>query len=143
MHCVCIVGLCRKSLLTSGAYPPSQSFSFSSFCLLLPFLLSRPSSFSFFSCPPTHAEVAQWRANRILTPAKRGRKPGSGKKNIVKAASGKPAYVNLDMSQYSVGTVLLQVREVLCVGSNMGKTLVIMMLISVEKLWVLAWGRPW
>ena len=58
-----------------------------------------------------NTEVAQWRANRILTPAKRGRKPGSGKKNVVKAASGKPAFVNLDMSQYSIGTVLLQVRE--------------------------------
>ena len=58
-----------------------------------------------------NTEVAQWRANRILTPVKRGRKPGSGKKNVVKAASGKPAFVNLDMSQYSIGTVLLQVRE--------------------------------
>ena len=108
MHCVCI----SWTVLRAFIFPPDLS----------PLLLLSL-SLSFSPCPPTHTEVAQWRANRILTPAKRGRKPGSGKKNIVKAASGKPAYVNLDMSQYSVGTVLLQVREVLCeevVGSSMG-----------------------
>ena len=54
-------------------------------------------------------EVEQWRAEKILTPVKRGRKPGSGKKNIVKAATGKPVFVNMDMSKFTNGSVLLQV----------------------------------
>ena len=53
-------------------------------------------------------EVAQWRAERILSPAKRGRKPGSGKKNVVKAVTGKEVYVTVDLSKYEPGTVLLQ-----------------------------------
>ena len=56
----------------------------------------------------TKEEVAQWRADKILSPAKRGRKPGSGKKNIVKAASGKVVFVNVDLSKYPNGSVLLQ-----------------------------------
>eukprot|EP00731_Ephydatia_muelleri_P021265 Em0013g992a len=36
----------------------------------------------------TKEEVAQWRAQKVLTPAKRGRKPGSGKKHIIRAATG-------------------------------------------------------
>lgn len=59
-------------------------------------------------------EVKQWRAEKILTPVKRGRKPGSGKKNIVKAATGKPVFVNVDMSKFVNGSVLLQVTT----GSN-------------------------
>ncbi len=54
-------------------------------------------------------EVEQSRAERILTPVKRGRKPGSGKKNIVKAITGKPVFVNVDMRKYPNGTILLQV----------------------------------
>ena len=57
-------------------------------------------------CP--QPEVAQWRAERILSPAKRGRKPGSGKKNVVKAVTGKEVYVTVDLSKYEPGTVLLQ-----------------------------------
>ena len=56
------------------------------------------------------AEVAQWRAEKILSPAKRGRKPGSGKKNIIKIATGKVVFVSLDLSQYINGTILLQVH---------------------------------
>lgn len=56
----------------------------------------------------TKEQVAQWRAEKILTPAKRGRKPGSGKKNIIKAATGKVVFVTVDLSQYQNGTVLLQ-----------------------------------
>ncbi|CAI8047716.1 hypothetical protein GBAR_LOCUS26402, partial [Geodia barretti] len=56
----------------------------------------------------TKEEVAQWRAERILSPAKRGRKPGSGKKNVVKAVTGKEVYVTVDLSKYEPGTVLLQ-----------------------------------
>ena len=55
------------------------------------------------------SEVAQWRAEKILSPAKRGRKPGSGKKNIVKTSTGKVVFVSIDLSQYTAGTVLLQV----------------------------------
>ena len=54
------------------------------------------------------SEVAQWRAERILSPAKRGRKPGSGKKNVVKAVTGKEVYVSVDLAKYEPGTVLLQ-----------------------------------
>lgn len=54
-------------------------------------------------------EVEQWRAEKTLTPVKRGRKPGSGKKNIVKTITGKPVFVNLDMRKYQNGTILLQV----------------------------------
>ncbi len=61
------------------------------------------------------AEVAQWRAEKILSPAKRGRKPGSGKKNIVKTSTGKVVFVSIDLSQYTVGTVLLQVCTYVCV----------------------------
>ena len=57
----------------------------------------------------THTEVAEWRKQKILTPAKRGRKPGSGKKNIIKAATGKVVYVSVDISRFPNGTVLLQV----------------------------------
>ena len=53
--------------------------------------------------------MAQWKAERVMTPAKRGRKPGSGKKNIVKAASGKVVFVSVDLSKFTPGTVLLQV----------------------------------
>lgn len=54
------------------------------------------------------AEVAQWRAERILSPAKRGRKPGSGKKNVVKAVTGKEVYVSMDLSKFGPDSVLLQ-----------------------------------
>lgn len=53
--------------------------------------------------------MAQWKAEKILTPAKRGRKPGSGKKNIVKTSSGKIVFVSVDLSRYENGTVLVQV----------------------------------
>ena len=56
-------------------------------------------------------EVAQWKAERTLSPAKRGRKPGSGKKNIIKTATGKVVFVSIDLSQFSKGTILLQVRK--------------------------------
>ena len=59
-------------------------------------------------------EVAQWRAQKVLTPAKRGRKPGSGKKHIIRAATGKVVYVSVDLSQYANGTVFLQVMEGRC-----------------------------
>ena len=58
--------------------------------------------------------MAQWKAEKTLTPAKRGRKPGSGKKNIVKTPNGKVVFVSLDLSQYSMGTILLQVQCVSC-----------------------------
>ena len=64
------------------------------------------------SCDCHMTEVEQSRAERILTPVKRGRKPGSGKKNIVKAITGKPVFVNVDMRKYPNGTVLLQVGVV-------------------------------
>ena len=57
---------------------------------------------------PPPAEVAQWRAERILSPAKRGRKPGSGKKNVVKAVTGKEVYVSMDLSKFGPDSVLLQ-----------------------------------
>jgi hypothetical protein len=57
--------------------------------------------------------VAEWRKQKILAPAKRGRKPGSGKKNIIKAATGKVVYVSVDISRYPNGTVLLQVSPVI------------------------------
>ena len=53
--------------------------------------------------------MAQWRAQKVLTPAKRGRKPGSGKKHIIRAATGKVVYVSVDLSQYANGAVFLQV----------------------------------
>eukprot|EP00731_Ephydatia_muelleri_P021270 Em0013g997a len=56
----------------------------------------------------TKEEVAQWRAQKVLTPAKRGRKPGSGKKHIIRAATGKVVYVSVDLSQYANGAVFLQ-----------------------------------
>ncbi len=61
-------------------------------------------------------EVEQWRAEKILTPVKRGRKPGSGKKNVVKAITGKAVFVNVDMRKYSNGTILLQVCNSVCVS---------------------------
>ena len=60
--------------------------------------------------------MAEWRKQKILTPAKRGRKPGSGKKNIIKAATGKVVFVSVDLSRYANGTILLQV--LLCVMSS-------------------------
>ena len=47
----------------------------------------------------------------MLSPAKRGRKPGSGKKNIIKAASGKVVFVTVDLSKFAPGTILLQVTS--------------------------------
>lgn len=55
------------------------------------------------------SEVARWKAEKTLTPAKRGRKPGSGKKNIVKTPTGKVVFVSIDLSQFPTGSVLLQV----------------------------------
>ena len=60
--------------------------------------------------PSLTAEVAQWKADKILSPAKRGRKPGSGKKNIVRAATGKEVFIFLDMARYPSGSILLQVH---------------------------------
>ena len=62
------------------------------------------------SCHVPIAEVALWKAEKTLSPAKRGRKPGSGKKNIIKTATGKVVFVSIDLSQYPAGTVLLQVK---------------------------------
>lgn len=63
-----------------------------------------------------------WRAEKTLSPAKRGRKPGSGKKNVVKTATGKVVFVSIDLSQYTKGTVLLQV-SILQVCSEIARTL--------------------
>ncbi len=45
-----------------------------------------------------------------MSPAKRGRKPGSGKKNIIKTSTGKVVFVSVNLSQYVSGTILLQVN---------------------------------
>ena len=54
-------------------------------------------------------EVAQWRAERMRSPAKRGRKPGTGKKNMVKGVTGKVILVKVDLSRFENNTVLYQV----------------------------------
>ena len=87
------------------------------YLILLFSLTELPLSNSFIQF---NAEVAEWRKQKILTPAKRGRKPGSGKKNIIKAATGKVVYVSVDISRYANGTVLLQVQCTVVCGKGCG-----------------------
>ena len=78
--------------------------------------------------------MAEWRKQKILTPAKRGRKPGSGKKNIIKAATGKVVYVSVDISRYLNGTVLLQVSPLTAYNSQQYHKLIVHMLCDL-------WGK--
>lgn len=69
-----------------------------------------------FKCVCAHSpsqspEVAQWRADKIRSPAKRGRKPGTGKKNMVKGVTGKVILVKVDLSRFEKNTVLYQVSH--------------------------------
>lgn len=54
-------------------------------------------------------EVLQWKADKVRTPAKRGRKPGTGKKNMIKGVTGKIILVTVDLTRYENGTVFFQV----------------------------------
>lgn len=56
----------------------------------------------------TKEEVLQWKADRVRTPAKRGRKPGTGKKNMIKGVTGKVILVTVDLSKFDTGTVFFQ-----------------------------------
>ena len=55
------------------------------------------------------SEVLQWKADRVRTPAKRGRKPGTGKKNMIKGVTGKVILVTVDLSKFDTGTLFFQV----------------------------------
>ena len=55
------------------------------------------------------SEVLQWKAEKVRTPAKRGRKPGTGKKNMIKGATGKIILVTVDLSKFENGDILFQV----------------------------------
>ena len=63
-------------------------------------------SLSYFS-----SEVLQWKADKVRTPAKRGRKPGTGKKNMIKGVTGKIILVTVDLSRYDNGSIFFQVRR--------------------------------
>lgn len=54
--------------------------------------------------------MLQWKADKVRTPAKRGRKPGTGKKNMIKGVTGKIILVTVDLSKYDNGTVFFQVN---------------------------------
>ena len=54
-------------------------------------------------------EVLQWKAEKVRTPAKRGRKPGTGKKNMIKGVTGKIILVTVDLSKFENGDVFFQV----------------------------------
>jgi hypothetical protein len=56
----------------------------------------------------TKEEVLQWKADKIRTPAKRGRKPGTGKKNMIKGVTGKIILVTVDLNRYENGSVFFQ-----------------------------------
>ena len=70
----------------------------------------KPSSFS-FSLLSITPEVMQWKADKVRTPAKRGRKPGTGKKNMIKGVTGKIILVTVDLSRYENGSIFFQVRR--------------------------------
>ena len=55
------------------------------------------------------SEVLQWKAEKVRAPAKRGRKPGTGKKNMIKGATGKIILVTVDLSKYENREVFFQV----------------------------------
>ncbi|XP_019850041.1 PREDICTED: uncharacterized protein LOC100639981 [Amphimedon queenslandica] len=56
----------------------------------------------------TKEEVLQWKADKVRTPAKRGRKPGTGKKNMIKGVTGKIILVTVDLSRYENGSIFFQ-----------------------------------
>ncbi len=53
--------------------------------------------------------MLQWKAEKVRTPAKRGRKPGTGKKNMIKGFTGKIILVTVDLSKFENGEVFFQV----------------------------------